>query len=222
MPTPEPTMKTKSEIQAEARQLTILGRQYQKQQSQVLVSEGVIAMPRVLMVLPEAQIVARPVSFAKGEATLAPRDVRHIEAALEGDELLFRLMERDSSHLGASDAVLSPIVSSRSAYDVLRAGYDLVEEERLATELERFAERSEEYDEPADGETVTEVEAILETNQLSHADRLRTKAEIVEFLSGRMKPSVFIANAIERQCEREGHVLRCAQQYEIKLTIDES
>ncbi len=215
-------MKTKSEIQAEAQQLTILGRQYQNEQSQVIVNDAVIAMPRVLMTLPEAQLVARPVPVAEGEATLAPRNMRHIEAALEGGELVFRLMERETDYSGASDDEPSPVMSSRSAYDVLRTGYELVEEERLAAELERFAERSEDRDAPADGESVAEVEAILETNLLPHADRLRTKAEIVAFLSGRMEPSAFIANAIERQCEREGHVLRRTQRHEIKLTIDES
>lgn len=215
-------MKTKSEIQAEAQQLTILGRQYQNEQSQVIVSDAVIAMPRVLMTLPEAQLAARPVPFAEREATLAPRNLRHIEAALEGGELVFRLMERETDFSGASEDVPSPVMSSRSAYDVLRTGYELVEEERLAAELERFAERSEDRDQPADGESVAEVEAILETNLLPHADRLRTKAEIVEFLSGRMEPSAFIANAIERQCEREGHVVRHTQRHEIRLTIDES
>lgn len=215
-------MKTKSEIQAEAQQLAILGRQYQNEQSQVIVSDAVIAMPRVLMTLPEVQLAARPVPFAEGEATLAPRNVRHIEAAMEGGELVFRLMERETDFSGASDDAPSPVMSSRSAYDVLRTGYELVEEERLAAELERFAERSEDRDEPADGESVAEVEAILETNLLPHADRLRTKAEIGEFLSGRMEPSAFIANAIERQCEREGHVVRHTQRHEIRLTIDES
>lgn len=215
-------MKTKSEIQAEAQQLTILGRQYQNEQSQLVVSDAVIAMPRMLMTLPEAQLAARPVPVAEGEATFAPRNVRHIEAALEGGELVFRLMERETDYSGAGDEVPAPVMSSRSAYDVLRTGYELVEEERLAAELERFAERSEDRDEPADGESVAEVEAILETNLLPHADRLRTKAEIVEFLSGRMKPSAFIANAIERQCEREGHVVRRTQRHELKLTIDES
>ena len=215
-------MKTKSEIQAEAQQLTILGRQYQNEQSQVIVSDAVIAMPRVLMALPEAQLAGRPVPVAEGDAALAPRNVRHIEAALEGGELVFRLMERETDFSGASDEAPSPVMSSRSAYDVLRTGYELVEEERLAAELERFEERSEDRDEPADDESVAEVEAILETNLLPHADRLRTKAEIVEFLSGRMEPSAFIANVIERQCEREGHVVRRTQRHEIKLTIDES
>lgn len=215
-------MKTKSEIQAEAQQLTILGRQYQNEQSQVIVSDAVVAMPRVLMTLPEAQLSARPVPVAEGDAALAPRNVRHIEAALESGELVFRLMERETDFSGASDDAPSPVMSSRSAYNVLRTGYEVVEEERLAAELERFAERSEDRDEPADGESVAEVEAILETNLLPHADRLRTKAEIVEFLSGRLEPSAFIANAIERQCEREGHVVRRTQRHEIKLTIDES
>jgi hypothetical protein len=215
-------MKTRSEIQAEAQQLTILGRQYQNEQSQVVVSDAVIAMPRVLMTLPDAQLAARPVPVAEGEVTLTPRNVRHIEAALEGGELVFRLMERETNYSGTSDDAPSSVMSSRSAYDVLRTGYELGEEDRLAAELEFVAEGSEDRDELVDGESVAEVEAILKSHLLPHADRLRTKAEILDFLSGRMEPSAFIANAVERQCDREVHVELRARRHEIKLTIDES
>lgn len=215
-------MKTKSEIQAEAQQLTILGRQYQNEQSQVVVNDTVVAMPRVLMTLPELQVAVRPVAVAEGEATLATRNVRHIEAALEGGDVVYRLVERETDFSSPSGEAHSTVKSSRSAYDVLRTSYELVEEERLAADLERFTEHTDDRGESPDGEAVAEVEAILETNLLPHAHRLRAKAEIVEFLAGRMEPSAFIANAVERQCEREGHVVRRTQRHEIKLTIDES
>jgi hypothetical protein len=132
-------------------------------------------------------------------------------------------METTGSGRVVRDDAPLVVMFGESAFDTLRTGYELAEEERLAELLTPFAERSEDRDcsEPADGETVAEVEAILETNLLPPTDRLRTKAEIAEFLEGRLEASVFIAHAVERQCAREGRCERLAERHEIKLTIDE-
>ena len=202
-------MKTNHEIHAEAERLLVLGRQFQNEQRIVSGGATAVAEPRVLMNL--------PVNAA------TPGRERHVEAVIAGGALLFRLMERetDSTASGRNerDDEASVVVSSASAYDVLKTGYELAEEERLAAALERFAERSEDRADSTDGETVAEVETILETNLLSHADRLRTKLEVVEFLKGRLEPSVFIARAIERQCSREGHGEDLAERHELKLTM---
>ena len=50
-----------------------------------------------------------------------------------------------------------------------------------------------------DDREVAEVETILETHLLPASDRMRTKAEIVEYLEGRLEPGVFIAHAIDRE-----------------------
>jgi hypothetical protein len=194
-------MKTNQEIQSEARQVLALGRQYQNEQQAVSASTPVAAEPRMLLNLPVD--------------TATPGRERHVEAVITGGALLFRLMEREKDHEDGATLV----VSSASAYDVLRTGYELAEEERLAAALERYAERSEDRADPADGETVAEVEAILETNLLPHTERLRTKVEIVEFLEGRLEPSVFIARAIERQCSRDGVREHLAERHELKLTM---
>ena len=199
-------MKTNQEIQAEARQVLALGRQYQNEQQTVSASEPVAVVPRVLG------------NFPVNGAT--PGRETHVEATIAGGALLFRLMERETDRPDAErDDEDSVVVSSASAYDVLKTGYELAEEERLAAALERFAERSDDRADSADGETVAEVEAILETNLLSHADRLRTKTEVVEFLEGRLEPSVFIAHAIERQCSREDYREHLAERHELKLTM---
>jgi hypothetical protein len=199
-------MKTNQEIQAEARQMLALGRQYQVEQRIVSANAPFAAEPRVLVNLPAT--------------AAAPGHERHVEATIAGGALLFRLMERETDRPDAErDDEASVVASSASAYDVLRTGYELVEEERLAAALERYAERSEDRADPVDGETVTEVEAILETNLLPPTERLRTKVEIVEFLEGRLEPSVFISRAIERQCSREGDREHLAERQELKLTM---
>lgn len=204
-------MKTNQEIQAEARQLMALGSQFQNEQRIANVGAISVAPPRVLASLPLNPAM--------------PTRERHVEAAITGGALVFRLMERETDALGADggerEAEGTLLASSPSAYDVLSTGYELAEEERLAAALERYAERSEDCADPADGETVAEMEKILETNLLPHADRLRTKSEVVEFLEGRLEPSVLIARNIERQGSREGYCEHQVERRELKLTVGE-
>ena len=205
------TMKTNQEIKAEARQLMVLGSQFQNEQRIAGLGASAVVVPRVLVNLPMSPAT--------------PGRERHVEATIAGGGLVYRLMERETdlpaSERGEGDEDGTLLASSDSAYDVLRTGYELAEEERLGAALERYAERSEDRADPADGETVAEVEAILETNVLSHSDRLRTKAEVIDFLEGRLKPSVLVAYAVERQCSRDGLREHQAERHELKLTIGE-
>lgn len=189
----------------------VLGNQYQNEQRMVSASASAVAVPRVLANLP------------MGPGT--PGRERHAEVAVVGGALVFRLMERETdvpgSDRGERDADGTVLASSPSAYDVLSAGYEMAEEERLSAALERYTDRSEDRADPADGETVAEVEAVLETSLLPAADRLRTKAEVVEFLEGRLEPSALIARNIERQCSREGYGERLTERHQLKLTIGE-
>lgn len=200
-------MKTKQEIQAEARQLMVLGSQFQNEQRIASVGATAVAVPRVLTNL--------PVSVE------SPGRERHVEAAIVGGALVFRLMERETDLAGADrderDGESSLVAASASAYDVLKTGYEMAEEDRLTAQLERFSDRD-----SADGESVAEVEAIVETNLLSPADRLRTKAETVDFIEGRLERSAFIAHVIERQCSRvEGYREHLVERHELKLTVGE-
>jgi hypothetical protein len=194
-------MKTNQEIQAEARQLMVLGSQFQNEQRIASVGETAVAVPLVLANLPVNPAL--------------PSHERHVEAAVIGGALVFRLMEREPGFLGSDRSEREDestlVASSPSAYD----------EERLAAALERYVERNEDVANPADGETVAELERILETKLLPHADRLRTKAEVVEFLEGRLESSALIARNIERQCSREVYREHLVERHELKLTIGE-
>ena len=187
----------------------VLGSQFQNEQR--LANATAVLAPRVL-----ASLSMSPAM---------PGRERHVGAALVGGALVFRLMERETDALGsdreerAAEGTL--VASSPSAFDVLSTGYEMAEEERLTAALERYAERSEDRADPADGETVGEVEAILETKLLSPADRMRTRAEVVEFLEGRLEPSALIARNIERQSSREGHREHLVERNELKLTVGE-
>lgn len=204
-------MKTNQEIKAEAQQLSMLGRQFRNEQSLATVGTQSVTAPRALMHFP-----ADP---------LFPGLERRVDVAVDDGMLVFRLMEMEANGFGSLQGKNSDegtlILSSSDALDVLSAGYVLAEEERLASLLEPYVERSEESDEPADEETTAEVATIFATEHLSPADRMRTRAEIVEFLEGRLKPSALIGRVIERQCAREAFREAMIEQHELKLTIGE-
>ncbi len=215
-------MKTNEEIQHEAQRMIDLGRQYREQHR---AAGGEVApLPRVLVQLPDVQ-VSRPAGNA-AEVRVVTRQ-RHIEAAMTDDGLIYRLMERETD-LGAvsapgAQAEASEVMVSRAGFDLLHAGYEMVEEDRLFELLTPYSERAENRSdgETADDREVAEVETILETHLLPASDRLRTKAEIFEYLEGRLEPGVFIAHAIDRLCAREGQCQAQAQRHAIRLTIDE-
>jgi hypothetical protein len=222
-------MKTNQELQTEALRLMGLGRQYREEQrrAHVGVSAASVVAPRVLARLPESRVTTAHEAEPESESVHTHRRERYIEAGMETDELVFRLMEQETEATGSGRLVREGapflVMVSESAFDPLRAGYDLIEEERLGESLAPYAERCEDRvdGECVEGEAVAEVEAILETDLLPIADRLRTKVEIAEFLEGRLEPSVFIAHAVERQCWRDCRRERMAERHEIKLTIDE-
>ena len=101
-----------------------------------------------------------------------------------------------------------------------RNGFD-----RLGELLAPYADYSEgRGGEAADERTVEEVEEILGTVALPPSDRLRAKAEVVEFLEGRLEPSLFIDRCVDRQYAREGprHAESQSRRQEMRLSTHES
>jgi hypothetical protein len=72
----------------------------------------------------------------------------------------------------------------------------------------------------ADPADVAQVEEILEADALPVSDRMRAKAEIVDFLEGRLEASAFIEHAIDRQRLREVCAERETQTACLRLTVD--
>jgi hypothetical protein len=187
-----------------------------------------VPLPRVLVQFPDVQVTRKPETGAPGSESQRVNRHRHIEAAFEDDALIFRLMVRETATGDAATVVRggepTEVMVSRSGFDLLHAGYEMVEEDRLFERLAPYTERIEERDgrDPLDEREVAEVEAVLETHLLPPSDRLRMKADVVEFLEGRLEAGVFIARAIDRLCAREVQRQGHAQRHELKLTINES
>lgn len=183
-------MKPDKQIREEAGRLEQLAQRW-------IATAGSAASAAPLAVLSEACL--------GGPGRAVPRGLR-IEVERNGDDPEFLLVEDEPPVSGGTDASASPLILTRSdsAYDVLRDGYETIEEDRLANFLTPIANRNEiagDLDE-ADPELVEEIETFMEIDQLSPSARLRTRADIVEFLGGRLSPSDFISAAIERQGPR--------------------
>lgn len=215
-------MKTKEEILVEAQLVTSLGREYQAEQIGGPQRTVVVSAPRILMVLDDP-VEPRWLTRFGSEESDEPSHERYVAATVENGDLVFHLMERDAGFIdiGQEDDTAFAITSSFSAYDVLRVGYELAESERLAAAVELYAETAAVSDDPAQREKVTELAGILELDRLPVADRLRAKAEIMEFLEGRLGPSEFIAHAVERQYSPDTYRANLSWRNELRFTVGE-
>lgn len=188
-----------------------LGRSYRDEQRQLGGGSTVVPLPRVLARLPDSVTTGRPKGEpGSGELLLRHRQ-RYIEAAVEHDELVYRLQEQETVKTRSGELIReedpTTIMVSHSGFDLLHSGYEMAEEDRLGELLAPYADyREGRGGEAADDRTVAEVEEILGTMALPPSDRLRAKGEVVDFLEGRLEPSLFIDRAIERQCAREGQL----------------
>ena len=183
-------MKPDGQIREEAAHLEQLARSW-------IATAGTAPSAAPLAVLSEVRL--------GGFSHAAHRGLR-IDVERSGDDPEFLLVENEPRAIEGPDASNSPLILTRSdsAYDVLRDGYEAIEENRLADFLTPIANRDEIAGslEDADPELVEEIETFMEVDQLSPSARLRTRADIVEFLGGRLSPSDFISAAIQRQGPR--------------------
>src|SRR4051812_14144832 len=113
-------MKTNREIQSEAQHLMVLGRHYQDEQRRAGMSESLAPLPRLLMRLPVSLVTTANSAEPKSESVHSHRRERFIEAALEQDELVYRLMEQETETAGSGrvvrDGAPSAVMSGGSAF----------------------------------------------------------------------------------------------------------
>lgn len=217
-------MKTHAEIQSEAQRMIALGRSYRDEQRRLGHGSTVVPLPRVIARFPETITTSRGPG---ADEVRQHRWQRYVEAAIERDELVYRLQERETVNPGAGEvpdgSVPATILTSHSGFDLLHTGYEMAEEDRLSELLAPYADYSEgRGGEAADERTVEEVEEILGTMSLPPSDRMRAKAEVVEFLEGRLEPSLFIDRAIDRQYYCESQQAVEYQRQDLRLSTHES
>jgi hypothetical protein len=180
-------MKTDKEIRIEAARLEQLTRRW--------IATAVGAAPSTtLAALPDSQI---------GNGQRVRSRLLRVEVACVADEAEFLLVEHEAGGIEPNGDSETPLILTRSdsAYEVLRDGYDAIEQERLAEFLTPIANRNEAEGplQEAGPDLIEEIESFVEADQLSPSARLRTRADIVEFLEGRLSPSEFISATVGRQ-----------------------
>lgn len=218
-------MKTHHELSIEARRMEALGRQYstayrQDRENADAFSPAVYP-PRELMTFPE------PPS-ARNDGNPVPRSARRwVEVAMVSGSLEYRLFQAEVEPTPAGGRTVESepefILGSDSAFDVLEEGYRLTENERIGEAITPFAERlsDEEAMRTVDPALVEEIENIVGAEDLTPAERMRSKADIIAFLEGRLEPSEFIAAAVERHGNREVRHERLVESRGERLLMDE-
>jgi len=195
-------MKTRFDLENEAREMERLARE------NVVVRENSLAPVAGGESTPVHRFPESLVTLGPAEGFLAvetQRMLRHIEAALVGERLEFRFIEEEfvADADGQSVRHYEPIdlVTSDSALDVLIAGYQRLEEDRVRERLAHIAARveAETFETPVTPETIAEVEATTDSLVLSPTARMRMRVDAVAFLEGRLEAGDFIARSVARQ-----------------------
>ncbi len=213
-------MKTRQQIQTEAHELARLGGEYRAESLRLATPGTLVPASRELVRLP-SWAPAPSVTSAP-----SPHRVRSIDAVLtEHDALLYRVVEREEYNGDRADAreTTDVLLVATSAYEALAAGYTLSEEDRLAGQLGPYADSGEHERSIQDNAAmIAEVEAILETDQLPHSGRLRSRLDVIDFLDGRMEANELISRTLARQFTRDMHREGFAEHHELRLTVEEA
>ncbi len=198
-------MKTQREINDEAQHLEQLGRQYWLERRQAERRVGAGIEPRqTLFDFPPTHTT----SYDASEQPLTRQTWRWIEVGLDGAAPQYFLMqewtERHAAGGTEDHSDPSAEMDDVSVEEVLREGYAQVEADGLAERLAPIVARLEDVG-FCDGmrTALEEVEAVIGASELSSDTRLRVRADVIEFLEGRMRPSDFISEVIEHRYERE-------------------
>jgi hypothetical protein len=198
-------MRTRNQLEIEARQLEQTARD--SMQGQVAASDQTLALAAAgalpLFTFPESTVRLNAASEFQGP--LSHRMVRYIDAVQRPSGMEYRLMEEEfvSSADGEPVRHYDPIelVTSDDALDALSAGYQRLDEDRLAERIESVVDRIEAntFAEPANGEDLAEIEKATTELGLSATAKMRTKADAIDLLEGRLEPGDFVARSVGRQ-----------------------
>jgi len=194
-------MKTRAEIEREAEEVT-------RKASPVL---RIPREPDLVEPTPIASIFSFPrttyrsdLSSGSGEAGITWID-RSVTATLVGSRIEFGLVEREMRTNAQGKALYyghdTHIWSAKSAYDILVAGYQRIDEdilrERMAPIAARLGEK--EFPDAIRREDLAELDNLTAELSLSPSSRIRVRADAIAFLEGRLEAEKFLSRAVDRQ-----------------------
>lgn len=179
-----------------------------------------------LTTLPPVIVHAREGGDGDQETPRRYRIVREVEVALDSEPAEYRLREERFELMTAERtvSVFGPYVAmvGNSVQGMLEEGYERNAEDEM---MERLFPILDTLDERENNEIITEevaeVEKLLDLPLLPAAARLRARAEIVDFLEGRLEAGDFVAHAIDWQGAGRGEGETLSERRGIRLAIDE-
>ena len=197
-------MRTKSELQIEARRLE--QRVHESRQSpQGAAGEVAIGAHEAIPVFTFPESSVRLSGRSDLGSSVTHRMVRYILAAHDRVSPEYKLIEEESVSNSDGRIVRSyapvELATSGSALDVLSAGFRRIDEDRLHERLEPITAQI-----STNGFTLSEWEDALSRVQevttdlaLSTASQMRVKSDAVDLLEGRLELGDFIARTVARQ-----------------------
>ncbi len=180
----------------------------------------------LLATLPPVVVHAREGMDGDPQTIRRYRIVREIEVALDSEPAEYRLREERFELMTADRvvAIFGPYVAmvGDSVRGMLEEGYERNAQdemmERLFPILDSLDERENNEVTP---EEIAEVEKRLELPSLSPAARLRARAEIVDFLDGRLQAGDFIAHVMDWHSVGQSERETVAERRDIRILMDE-
>jgi len=194
-------MRSRTELEIEARALQLRAEEMRvARQSGENAAFGATA---TLLVFPASQY--RVNAASEYESTITHSFIRRIEVSMAREEPEYRLKEEElvtspkGELLRYYDNV--ELIVSDDVMDVLSAGYQKLDEDRLRERIEPLVDRvqSSTFPAPATKDDVAEVEELVKDFDFSAAARLRTRMDALDMIEGRLEPGDFIARAVARQ-----------------------
>ncbi|AHF94134.1 hypothetical protein OPIT5_06205 [Opitutaceae bacterium TAV5] len=219
-------MKTEQQLITEARRIEQLGRMEWERYPRPHPASSDLDLAEIL-VLYRFPSVTSEEREANDGPVLTRRIERRIEIELDAATPEFSLVTEEVVTDADGQVVRHehPDVSSssESAFDVLSEGQVLTDYDQLGCQLLPLVERMESRDfgDPTSADDIAEVERIVEAGVLPATDRLRIKAEIVEFLEGRLEAGAFVTHVIDRHFCREGRCETVTERHGHRITIEE-
>jgi hypothetical protein len=197
-------MRTKSELQREAQRLE---QQWLESQRQLPGGTGAVTIGASstipLLTFPESSV--RLTGHSDFGTSVTHRMVRYILAAHDRTSPEYVLIEEESVTDSEGRLVrrYDPVelARSRSALDVVSAGYQRIDADHLQERLEPIAARiaangftQNEWD-----DALSRVKALTSDLALSPAAQMRVKTDAIDLMEGRLELGDFVARTVARQ-----------------------
>lgn len=198
-------MRTRAELEIVARTLEqrLHERQSESGQQPEVPLTGGPAQSETLFAFPQSTAALR--AGADAEGPLIRRMTRRIETVQTGARASFRLME-DESVADSNGRLVRhydpvEIATSTQAFEVVSAGYQRLDQDRLWERIEPLVARIEAkgFTESERAEAVAELAHSAAELGLSVTARMRMRIDMIDLLEGRLELGDFVARTVARQ-----------------------